>query len=278
MGFGPGDWNLVQKKGSVSLNVLASIRFVGFALGALLPLAACSAGVQPGTSADAGSDVVSTCEGLQQCRNDCSSPVFSASGCGECPAGTIKASECPVPLPVPVDAGPAEPASVVPGLYVATCITVLSNKSPQKVLRFYTSVGAAAAGNAFSLSLTPMRGWESTPPPGASKPPASASSSETVGQAIQASSVTTGPGRFSATLGAIDLPGDANGISGRPISLDTKLEGLASQGVLRCAGLRGQVTNPVTVELDPTVNVCLFKQVSEGDAIPTYTLADFVCQ
>jgi hypothetical protein len=260
------------------LKVLASIRLsIGVALTAVLTSVLFSACIEveaapPNT--DAGSEAASGClDVTQECRKDCSSPGFVANGCSECPAGSISASQCPVAPTAPVD----EPGNVNPGLYVATCITVLSNKSPQKVLRFYTTVGATKLGSG-SISLTPMRGWESTPPPGVSKPPASASSAETVGQAIQATNVTIGTVTFSATLGKVDLPGEANGISGRPISLDTNLEGLVSQGVLRCAGLRGQVTNPVTVELDPTVNVCLFKQVSEGDAIPTYTLADFVCQ
>jgi hypothetical protein len=184
------------------------------------------------------------------------------------------------------DAGAAPdvkpPTEPIKALYVGTCITVLSNKSPKTVLRFYTDASfvpnEGAGGGKLSLNMQPMRGWTNQPPPGEATPPKSISKNEAVGAPIVIKETdVAASGVFKAPMGVTNVDGDANGISGRPITLDPTLEGTFGVGDKFCAGLSGSVTSPVTVGLEPTDNVCLFKKVAEGDPVPEYVLADFDC-
>jgi len=174
------------------------------------------------------------------------------------------------------------PTDPIKALYIGTCITVLSNKSPLKVLRFYTDASYVPADNGtggkLSLNLQPLRGWTSVPAPGSATPPKSVSKSEAIGTPIVITdTAVAATGVFSAPMGITNVEGDANAISGRPITLDPTLTGTFGVGDKFCAGLAGRVTSPVEVDLEPTVNVCLFKKAVEGDPIPVYKLEDFDC-
>jgi hypothetical protein len=175
-----------------------------------------------------------------------------------------------------VDAKP--PTEPIKALYIGTCITVLSQQNPTKVLRFYTDASfvpdEATGGGKLSLNLQPLKGWADNK----ATPPASVSKSEFVGKPIVITETVVGAnGAFAAPMGVSVVEGDANAISGRPITLDPTLTGAFGVGDKFCAGLEGNVTSPVTVSLDPSTNVCLFKKVSEGAPVPVYELADFDC-
>jgi hypothetical protein len=219
--------------------------------------------------------------------------VVACTTAGTDPADAGLAFDAPGNIPVeasvPPDAGPpvlldaaadtatdATANAPIDGLYIATCITVLSNQSPSKVLRFYTTV-TGQGPSAFSISMKPMKGWTSNPPPGSASPPASVSATETLGVAATASNVGITNNEFSFSLGTVNIDGDANAISGRPITLAPELAGKLSAGQLSCAGMSGMVTAPVTITLEPSTNVCLFKKVDEGGPVPSYALSDFVC-
>lgn len=179
---------------------------------------------------------------------------------------------------VEVDSKP--PTQAVEGLYVATCITVLSS-SADNVLRFYTKTkftpDAATGGGKLTMNMTPLKGYAD----GKAIQPKCACTSETLGSTLN---VTDAPvdksGKFNANLGKIDLPPEANGISGRTITLDPIiLDGRFSESGF-CSILSGKVTAPIQIALDASDprNICLFVPIKDGDTVPTYKDADFVCK
>ncbi len=210
----------------------------------------------------------------------------------------------------PADARP--PTELIEGTYQASCITVLSNDDVAKVLRFYADVKFVpeSGGGKLTLKLQAFKGWDAaaTNP----KVPASFSRSETVGASINANDVKVVGAQFNANLGLIDVLGEANSISGRPITIDPLiLQGIIDQNAKPaastsdagggadasgeggagttdasttaggtgsfCAALGGSLTKPITITLQPGdgSNICLFRSRKEGDPIVLHKLEDF---
>jgi hypothetical protein len=161
-------------------------------------------------------------------------------------------------------------------LYIATCMTVLSNQDPKRALRFYVVATNTGMGN-MSLVLKTFRGWEPQPPPGQPSPPTSVSMLQTLGNPINSVGASGTPIDFAAPLEAFTVEAEANSISGRLMTLEVALSGTITGGTIQCAGMSGKITTPISVMLDASQNVCLFKKAFEGAPVPSYQAADFVC-
>jgi hypothetical protein len=87
-------------------------------------------------------------------------------------------------------------------------------------------------------------------------------------------------GKFQVNMGKIDVPPEANGISGRPITLDPIVLTGRFASEKFCAELSGKVTQPISIELAPGdgKNICLFTPAKEGDTAPAFKEAEFVCK
>jgi hypothetical protein len=170
------------------------------------------------------------------------------------------------------------PETATEALYVGICTTALAGKDPAQALRFYTKSkytpeGTGGAGK-LTLTVKPLVGWQN----GDYITPKSVSESETRGTAIPANDLTVAPGgRFTANLGTMNLPSDANSISGREAVInDTVIDGKFGTGEF-CATLGGHLVVPYEYDFVPKDNVCLFIEVKEGDPVPVRTADQFVC-
>lgn len=175
------------------------------------------------------------------------------------------------------------PDTATESLYVGICVTALANKDPSQALRFYTEskfTPDPGGGGKLTLTLTPMVGWDPTvPPSGQFTQPKTVSKSETRGSGVtlQDIQVAAGAGRFTANLGTVNLPPEANSLSGRPAIIDnTTLDGRFGDPEF-CSTLGGQLKVPYEYTFNPADNTCLFVKVKEGDPLPTKTADQFVC-
>ena len=179
----------------------------------------------------------------------------------------------------PQDASPppdaAPPAQAVEGLYFGACFSQLAAGRTDRVLRFYTTTKfvPSAGGGALSLEITPL------------KLPAGAITDETFGKASTTGqafavkdAVVDSAGVFTATFGNVDVPGNANPISGREIKLEnTVFKGRFADPKKFCTQLSAQVVQPVQQALDGPANICLFIEAKEGDKYLDPAKADYVC-
>jgi hypothetical protein len=84
---------------------------------------------------------------------------------------------------------------------------------------------------------------------------------------------------FDLNLAPLTLPKEANPIQ----ASDVVFSAAVFHGILQsedkfCAGFEGQVTSPIMLPLDPTLDFCLFKKASGPmDAVPMYQTSDFHC-
>lgn len=169
------------------------------------------------------------------------------------------------------DAAPP-PTEGVEGLYYAACLTFLAYGSTQRVFNFYTHtkfVPDASGGGTLTFTLKPLAVDAAL-----QKPPATISEAGTVGDAYT-SLPTTAPnvdatGRYTMQFGDVHIPGAANPITGRDITIEnTVFTGHFGSG-RSCAQLSGSVTKPVTLTLEPTQNTCIIVPIKDGDPTPTY--------
>lgn len=173
-----------------------------------------------------------------------------------------------------VDAGPidaAAPVEAVEGLYYGACLASLAFGRIDRLLRFHTQTSFVPEGSGGKLKLTliPLTVQADT-----------VSLANTIGDPIiTPESAVAADGAFTADLGTAGVPGEANPISGRPIVIEgTKLTGRFGSKDRFCAELDGQVTVPIRQTLNDPGDICLFLPLNEGDAIPTLTKEEFVCQ
>ena len=189
------------------------------------------------------------------------------------------------------DARPPDEAEE--GLYAGICVSTLAAKDPRQALRFYTQTQFTPGASEGSLTLTivPLLGWD-IPAQGPispetiarsearccpASPPCNRSETDCAGYSSSEAAVASN-GRFTAEFGTIQLPGEANSISGRAAVIEgVKLEGLFGAGERFCAGLGGQLTVPYGFTFDPRQNTCVFQKVNEGDPLPEIPEADYVC-
>jgi hypothetical protein len=169
------------------------------------------------------------------------------------------------------------PETVTEALYVGICTTALALKDPAQALRFYTKskyTPDGSGGGKLSLTVKPLVGWQN----GDYVTPKAVTDSETRGNEIPANDlVVAAGGRFTANLGTMNLPADANSISGREAVINnTVLDGKFGTGEF-CTTLGGHLIIPYEYDFVPKDNVCLFIEVKDGDPVPTREQAQFVC-
>jgi hypothetical protein len=170
----------------------------------------------------------------------------------------------------------APPEGSVKGLYFGACLSKLAAGRVDRVLRFYTEVDfvkdATGPTGKISLKLTSMK-----LAPG-NAPPPTVSKSETVGKTYSIDNQPTNElGVYSGPLGSdtdgngipdVQIPGEANPISGREIVLENvNVPGRFAPGTF-CSQLIGHVVQPTDVELEGPANTCIFIPVNVGDPTP----------
>lgn len=177
-----------------------------------------------------------------------------------------------------IDSKPPETAQEA--LYVGICTTILANKDPEQALRFYTKskyVPNGPESGTLTLTVKPMVGWDTAKSDYIK--PASVSASETRGneKLVENIPVTGAQSRFTAQLGTMELPPEANSVTGRPVQIDNAtLDGRFGETQF-CAKLGGKLVKPYEANFVPDENICLFIKVKEGDPLPEKKGAEFVC-
>jgi hypothetical protein len=192
------------------------------------------------------------------------------------------------------------------GTFFGACLSQLAQNNPDKVFNFLTDVKftPGAGGGQLVFKLTPLKTDQTPGPDQGRVPPKVVSRANITGTVLGSDTAvaTDARGKFTAVFGDVNVPGDANPISQRPvIILNGGMVGIFSQssGVAPgsdggadeagtdagassggaqftiCTRLNGDVTQPLTLTLDPTLNICQFRQIKEGDPAPVFTKADF---
>ena len=175
----------------------------------------------------------------------------------------------------PADSGAvdsAPPEGSVQGLYYGACLSTLAAGRVDRVLRFYTEVNYVADGpgaktGKIDLKLTPMKlGPNNGPPEKVSK-------EWTTGQTYTVpATATNANGVYAAPLGTVNVPGNANPISGRDIIVeDAQVPGRFAKEKF-CSQLIGHVVQPTDIPLEGDKNTCIYFPVKEGDVPPTLKL------
>ena len=186
------------------------------------------------------------------------------------------------------DSGPADvqaldtkpPETVTDALYIGICVTTLAGKDPAQALRFYTETKytpVPGSDGKLTMTVTPMHGWDKTKNDYIT--PSAVSKANTRGKGITVTDVPvkSSDGRFTANLGTINLPGEANSISGRDaVIANLVLDGKFGVGEF-CSTLGGNLTVPYAYTFNPKENTCLFIKVNEGDPVPARDATQFLC-
>jgi len=175
------------------------------------------------------------------------------------------------PSVVTVDSGPDPlPIPALDGVYFTACLTRLAAGRVDRVFRFYTEVqfvptkgpGGGLSGS-IELSMTPLR---LGPVQG---PPTMVSREQTVGTTVKMVATTNSAGVYgSGTFGTLNIPAEANPISGRLIVI----ENAASPGRFGagkfCSQLSGEVVEPTIITFIGNENTCIHFPVKSGDPLP----------
>ena len=172
------------------------------------------------------------------------------------------------------------PTMGVKGTYYVACLPNLSFGDINKLFRFYVESeyvpAMGSAGATITYKLTPMNIRDDQ---GAILPPAGLKFAKPSNPTL---SVTNSPvdakGKFVANFMTAMIGKSTNPISWRDITGDnTTLSGYFSDKDY-CGGLSGHVVAPIDQDLGTAAdNVCLFKQLKDGDTLPSLTANDFVC-
>lgn len=176
-----------------------------------------------------------------------------------------------------VDTGPP-PTTAVEGLYYGACLPQLAFGDPKKVFNFYVKTkftpdpagGGRLVYSLSALKLSPAR-----------EPPANFSMSGIIGGEIVSATppqpnVDAATSKYTVELGTVNVPGEANPLSGSAVNIEEAgLIGAFSTPGRFCALLKGRVTSPVTLTLDPSRNICHFLPAKEGDPIAVFPPTEF---
>lgn len=174
-----------------------------------------------------------------------------------------------------VETGPP-PTEATEGLYYGACLSQIAFGRADRVFNFYTKTkftpDPATGGGSLTLSLQALKLENNVQP-------STVSESGTTGPVQSSQEPATpnveGSGRYQITLGTVNVPADANPITGRDVVIENAgLQGHFTQGNF-CAQLFGTVTVPISITLDPNSNTCLFAPVTDGQATPKFVEADF---
>lgn len=218
-------------------HALAFVGLVG--LVALVAPSACTAGIAPATG-------------------DGGSLLGDASGGGD--DGAITSDSGVIPRPDAI-----APVMPVSGTYYTACLTKLAAGRVDRALHFYSAVTftSSGAGGRLSIELTPLK---ITAPATA---PSTVSKTQAVGSPISIVSATvSATGLYKAPAGTVTIPGEANNISGRPITIETAaFNGRFGAGTF-CSQLSGEVTSPTFITLVGDENTCIYFPVKDGDVPP----------
>lgn len=174
------------------------------------------------------------------------------------------------------------PEGTVEGLYFTACLSKLAAGRVDRVLRFYTQLkftptpGGPNAGK-ISLELTALKlgPLDANGNPG---PPPTVSADQKVGETYKiVDAPTNALGVYQGAIGVLNpgkgktevkVPGDANPISGRAITIETAaVNGRFAAGTF-CSQLSGEVVDPTIITLEGDANTCLYFPVKEGDKPP----------
>jgi hypothetical protein len=168
--------------------------------------------------------------------------LVAAPGCvadadGEYEAFAKRASKGGGPIECGSDGGCTPPAAgEIDGDYLFALSAVIG---PQKPLLFLTTVTttAGAAGLEVTWKLQPLSAADRTTP---------------VGTPVEFEPFTVASnGCFLADPGPLDVTGEANGITGNPITADVTLTGqLCGTDGFYCGQVGGVVTSPINLPLD----------------------------
>jgi hypothetical protein len=163
--------------------------------------------------------------------------------------------------------------------YVMACTSQIAQGSAAQATYFMVTVAytPGAPGDDGTLDFTDqalmlgpsMAGYPNGSPPTRVSPG--------IGDVVTVNgSPVTPDGHCDVVFGATIVPGAANPITGTDIHFtDSTLHFLVGPGSQLCAELSGDVTEPLTVTLDPTQNICIFKETT-GPVAPL-TQAEVHC-
>lgn len=189
------------------------------------------------------------------------------------------------------------------GKFYGACLSQLAQNNPDKVFNFIADVKftPGAGGGQLVFKLQPIKTDQTPGTDQGRVPPKTVSSANATGNLLGNDTLipTDARGKFTAVFGEVNVPGDANPISQRPVVISNGgMVGLISQlaggaaddagaedggadggasgaRFTICTRLNGDVTTPLTLTLDPSLNVCQFRQINDGDPTPKFTKDDF---
>lgn len=175
----------------------------------------------------------------------------------------------------------------VEGTYYGACLSELGQNNPDKVFNFLVDTkftpNPGGGGGQLSLLLTVIKTQQAGDPGEATNvgrvPPPTVKRANATGTPLGDASravPTDAEGKFTIVFGDVNVPGDANPISQRPVViLQGAMAGRFSQNSF-CTRLSGDVTVPLSVTLDPKLNICQFRPIKDGDPTPKFTKDDFL--
>jgi hypothetical protein len=167
----------------------------------------------------------------------------------------------------------APPTTAVEGLYFGACLSKLAAGRIDRVLRFYTETkftpDAAGGTGKLQLKLTAMKlGPGNTAPPTVSK-------DQWTGNTYTIDTTTNAQGVYTANLGTVNIPANANPISGRDIIVENAAVPGRFAEQKFCSQLIGHVIEPTDIDLEGPANTCMYFKVKDGDKPPEIKNEDF---
>lgn len=171
------------------------------------------------------------------------------------------------------DAAPP-PTEAASATFYGACLAQFAFGQVNAVFNFFTQTKFApvSGGGNLELSLVALKLENNGPP-------AIISKANAVG-VEQTSVPPTSPnvdasGRYVLDLGTITIPGVANAISGRDVIFrQAKISGRFGADAF-CGRLSGNVEAPPLGPLDPSINICQFRLIKDGDPRPVLGETDF---
>ena len=166
----------------------------------------------------------------------------------------------------PISDGGASPEAGFTQEYVMACTSQIAQGSAAQATYFMVTVAytPGAPGQDGTLDFTDqalalgptMPGYPNGSPPAGVSPG--------IGNVVTVNgSPVTPDGHCDVVFGPTTIPGAANPITGTDIQFtDSTLHFLVGPGSQLCAELSGDVTEPLVVTLDPTQNICVFKETT----------------
>lgn len=172
----------------------------------------------------------------------------------------------------------------VEGTFYGACLSELGQNNPDKVFSFLVDTkftpNAGAPGGQLSLKLTVIKTQQTGEQTNIGRvPPETVSRANQTGTPLGSETSfvpTDAEGKFNIVFGNVNVPGDANPISQRPVEIiNGAMAGRFSQNSF-CTRLSRDVVVPISVTLTPSLNVCQFRPIKDGDPTPKFTKDDYL--